>query len=132
MLQMDSQFTSLLNSYNSNYVQYKVTGNASYKNSYTKAQEGIESILSQMEKDVNSEKASISDFYKSGVEQKMNELQQKNRRLQRGIVSERDDITAANMRGEQPLPLPAPPAISTNQYITLGVLGAVMLGLAVL
>jgi hypothetical protein len=129
---MDSQFNSLVNSYHTNYVQYKVTGNQSYKNSYISAQEGLDSILAGLQQQVDIEKDKISAFYKSGVEQKINKLQATNRKLQRGILTEKDDIVAAKIRGEQPAPSPSPPPISTSQYVILGVLGATMLGLAVL
>jgi hypothetical protein len=129
---MDSQFNSLIQSYNSNYVQYKITGNPSYQSGYVSAQQGLDSIISQLQQEVNTEKTDISNFYKSGVEQTLNGLQQKNRKLQRGIVMEKDDIAAEKIRNEQPAPSPAPPMITTNQYIMLGVLGATILGLSVL
>ena len=129
---MDSQFNSLIQSYNSNYVQYRVTGNQTYQSGYTSAQQGLDSILSQLQEEVNNEKTRISDFYKSGIEQTMNNLQQKNRKLQRGIVSEKDDIVAAEMRNTHPLPAPSPPMLTTTQYVALGVLGVAILGLSVL
>jgi len=129
---MDSQFNSLIQSYNSNYVQYKITGNPSYQSAYVSAQQGLDSIISQLQQEVTSEKSSISDFYKSGIEQTLNGLQQKNRKLQRGIIIEKDDITAEKIRNEQPAPSPSQPMITTNQYIMLGVLGATILGLSVL
>lgn len=129
---MDSQFNSLIQSYNSNYIQYRVTGNQTYQSGYTSAQQGLDSILSQLQQEVDAEKSRISDFYKSGIEQTMNTLQQKNRKLQRGIVSEKDDIVAAEMRNTHPLPPPSTPMLTTTQYIALGVLGATILGLTVL
>jgi hypothetical protein len=129
---MDSQFNSLIQSYNSNYVQYKITGNPSYQTGYVSAQEGLDSIISQLQEQVNTEKTDISNFYKSGVEETLNSLQQKNRKLQRGIVMEKDDIVAEKIRNEQPAPSPSPPLITTNQYIMLGVLAATILGLTVL
>ena len=86
--------------------------------------------ISQAE--INSGKAQIADFYKSGVEQKVKSLDAKNRKLQRGIITEKDDITAAKIRGEQPAPPPTPPTVSTDQYIAIGVLGAVIVGLSML
>jgi len=129
---MDSQFNSLIQSYNSNYVQYKVTGNPSYQNGYTSAQQGLDSILSQLQQEVDAEKTRISDFYKSGIEETMNSLQQKNRKLQRGIVSEKDDIVAAEMRNTHAMPSPSPPMLTTTQYVALGVLGTAIVGLTVL
>jgi hypothetical protein len=129
---MDSQFNSLIQSYNSNYIQYKITGNPSYQSGYVSAQQGLDSIISQLQQEVTAEKSSISDFYKSGVEQTLNSLQQKNRKLQRGIIMEKDDIEAEKIRNEQSMPSPSPPSISTNQYIMLGVLGATILGLSLM
>lgn len=129
---MDSQFNSLIQSYNSNYVQYRVTGNQTYQSGYTSAQQGLDSILSQLQEEVDNEKTRISDFYKSGIEQTMNTLQQKNRKLQRGIVSEKDEIVAAEMRNTHPLPAPSSPMLTTTQYVALGVLGVAILGLSVL
>jgi hypothetical protein len=71
----------------------------------------------------------MSDFYKSGVEQRLQQLDQNNKQLQRGILSEKDEITAARMR-ENNLP-PAAPAVTTTQWIALGVLLVASLGLSV-
>ena len=126
---MDSQFNSLIQSYSNNYVQYKVTGNTSYQTAYTSAQQGLDSIIGQLQNAVNSQKSQIAKFYKSGVEQKLTDLQHRNRFLQRGIVSEKDEITAAKMRSETPAPTPT---VQTWQYIALGVLGATAIGLSVM
>jgi hypothetical protein len=128
---MDSQFNSLVQSYSSNYVQYKVTGNPSYQNGYVAAQQGLDSIIGQLQDQVNSGKQQVADFYKSGVEQKITDLNLKNRKLQRGILTQKDDIEAAKIRGEQPAPAPTPPPVSTSQYVALGVLGLTMVVLMV-
>ena len=127
---MDSQFNSLIQSYNSNYVQYRVTGNQTYQSGYTSAQQGLDSILSQLQEEVNNEKTRISDFYKSGIEESISTLGQKNRKLQRGMLAEADDITAAKIRNQQPVTITPSPSISTTQYITVGVLAAIVAGLA--
>jgi hypothetical protein len=129
---MDSQFNSLTQSYSTNYVQYKVTGNPSYRNGYTSAQQGLDTIINGLKDEVNSGKQQIAAFYKSGVEQKIKSLDLKNRKLQRGILAEKDDIMAAKIRGEQPTPSPAPVPVSTSQYVAMGVLGATMVALMVL
>jgi hypothetical protein len=126
---MDSQFNSLVQSYTSNYVQYKVTGNNSYQNGYTSAQQGLDTIIGQLQAEVNSGKQKISNFYKSGIEQKITDLNLKNRKLQRGILTEKDDIVAAKIRGEPP---PTSPPVSTSQYVAIGVLGITMVILMVL
>jgi len=126
---MDSQFNSLVQSYSSNYVQYKVTGNPSYQNGYTSAQQGLDTIVGHLQDEINSGKKQISTFYKSDIEKKIINLDQKNRKLQRGILAEKDDIVAAKIRGEQPVPPATPTHVSTTQYIAIGVLSIVMIGM---
>jgi hypothetical protein len=126
---MDNQFNTLSQSYSSNYVQYKVTGNQKYKDSYDAAKQGLDSILSQLEGQVNKEKSDITAFYKSGVDQRISELQMKNRMLQRGISQTQDDLETAKLRSQSvPIPI-TPPTVSTYQYVALGVLGAALAGL---
>ena len=117
---MDSQFNSLMNSYNSNYVQYKVTGNKSYETAYNAAKQGLESILNNFKEQVGTEKKDIADFYQSNADQKAIEAGQKNRKLQRGILLEKDEIEAAKIRNEQPAPTPVAPLITNTQYFLLG------------
>lgn len=127
---MDSQFNTLLRSYSDNYIQFKVTGAPKFQQGYTAAQQGIESILSQMKTMVDAQKQQMSEFYKSGIEQKVTELNQRNRFLQRGLVSESDEVTAAHMRSDtSSIQLPA---IQTWQYVTIGVLGATAIALSVM
>ena len=121
---MDSQFNKLRQSYSDNYIQYKVTGNSSYQNAYTSAQQGLESIISQLKDSVDTEKKDMSDFYKSGIEQKLQQLDSNNKLLQRGILSEKDDIIASQLRKSSPPP--SSPTISTTQYVLLGGLVATM------
>jgi hypothetical protein len=128
---MDSQFNSLVQSFNSNYIQYKVTGNPSYQVAYTSAQDGLNSIINSMQEQIAAEKASISDFFKSGVEQKLNNLQATNRKLQRGILTQHDDVVASEIRNGQPSAIPTTP-ITTIQYVLLGITGSLMLGLSLL
>lgn len=125
---MDSQFNTLLRSYSDNYIQFKITGNPRYQKAYTTAQESLESILSQMRNSVDAQKQEMSEFYKSGVEQKITELNQRNRFLQRGLVSESDEVVAAHMRSQSP----ELPPIQTWQYVTLGLLGATAVALSVM
>ncbi len=126
---MDSQFNSLLRSYSDNYIQFKVTGNPVYQQGYTSAQQGLDRIIDQLQTMVDSEKQQIANFYKSGVEQRMLELNQRNKFLERGIVSEKDEATAATMRASTP---PSTFTVQPWQYITLGVLGAISVGLMIL
>lgn len=125
---MDSQFNSLLRSYSDNYIQSRVTGKSSFQAGYTAAQQGLDSIISQLQSTVDSEKQQIADFYKSGVDQKLNDLQQRNRFLQRGLVSEKDELIAAQMRTQPSTEI----SIQPWQYITAGVLGVTAIALSVL
>lgn len=126
---MESQFNTLSRSYSDNYIQYKVTGNKRYSDTYNSAQQGLENIISQLETDVGATKQSIADFYKSGVEQKMENLRQQNSFLGRGLMTEKDEATAAFMRQSGSSSIPV---IQTWQYIALGVLGVTAVGLSVM
>jgi hypothetical protein len=124
---MDSQFNSLMNSYNSNYVQYKVTGKKAYETAYNAAKQGLETILNNFKEQVGSEKKDIADFYQSDADQKAIEAGQKNRKLQSGILLEKDEITAAKIRAENPSPSPVPDLITRTQYFLLGGLSVAIL-----
>ncbi len=124
---MDSQFNSLMNSYNSNYVQYKVTGNKSYETAYNSAKQGLESILNNFKEQVGTEKKDIADFYQSNADEKAMESGQKNRKLQRGILVEKDEIASAKIRNEQPTDPALPDLITNTQYFLLGGLGFAIL-----
>jgi len=125
---MDSQFNSLASSFNSNYVQYKVTGNPSYQTAYEAAQKGLDSIVNSLQEKVDEEKKSLSDFYKSGVEQKLNNIQATSRKLQRGILTEGDDMAASRIRNSEQ----SAPSITTTQYVLLGVTAGLILALSVI
>jgi len=127
---MDSQFNSLLRSYSDNYIQFKVTGNSRYQQGYTSAQQGLDSIISQLQTTVDAQKQQIGAFYKSGVEQKLVDLEQRKRFLQRGLVSEKDEIVAAQMRSQSPAISQI--SIQPWQYVALGILSATAIGLSVM
>jgi hypothetical protein len=127
---MDSQFNTLIRSYSDNYIQFKVTGAQKYQQGYAAAQEGLNSILTQLRDTVDTEKQQIAEFYKSGVDQKLSELNQRNRFLERNVLSN-DQLTTATMRENQNTSVSLPP-IQTWQYIALGVLGISAIGLSVM
>ena len=128
---MDSQFNSLLQSYNSNFVQHKVTGNSSYETSFLSAKQGLDTIIANLQSDVDNQKASIADFYKSGVEQKIIEVEQKNKKLQRGIMLEKDQEIASKLRTNT-TGISFTPAITTTQYIAMGIMAITAMGLSFL
>lgn len=127
---MDSQFNSLSQSYHDNYVQYKITGSSKYQSSYEAAKQGLDTLVGKLKTQVDEQRKQFADFYKSGVEHKLVELDQQNRLLQRGIVSEKDEIEAAKMRSQGTVI--STNTISTFQYVTAGILGATVLGLSLL
>lgn len=58
----DEQFEKLLSSYRSNYMQYIVTGQSSYKTAYEKIYNEIDQMIQARQQQVNNEKASASQF----------------------------------------------------------------------
>lgn len=95
---MDKQFTTLTSSYYDNYLQYKLTGNPSYQNSYMSADQGIQAILSSLQDQINSQNQQINTFYQADVEGKLKDIQSGIRSTQRNIVKEKDEATGASMR----------------------------------
>jgi hypothetical protein len=125
---MDSQFLSLANSFSTNYVQYRITGNNSYQNSYNAAKQGIETILANLEHDANVEKTKIDDFYKSGIEQQIGKLSSNNRKLQRELSLEGDSLITEQSRNQQGFQT----GITTTQYVSAGICLAIITGLSFL
>lgn len=125
---MDNQFNSLVQSYHDNYVQYKITGSQNYQTAYEAAKQGLDTLVGSLQGEVNTQRQQFADFYKSGVEHKLLEQDQQNRLLQRGIVSEKDEIEAAKMRSSGTVV--SLNTVSTWQYVTVGVLSAIVLGLS--
>lgn len=129
---MDSQFNTLLRSYHDNYLQYKVTGSQTYQNAYMSAQQGIQTILDSLQKQVSDQTSQISDFYKSDVEGKIRDTQSDITKYQKKIVRTEDEIEAAKMRSETSLPSPPIQTPLMGQYIALATLGVLALGLMAL
>ena len=61
----------------------------------------------------------------------MTELEQNNRKLQRGIMKEKDEEIASKARSQHPASF-VQFQITTAQYVSMGVLGAIVLGLSML
>jgi CHASE3 domain sensor protein len=119
---MDNQFNTLTRSYYDNFLQYRLTGNPSYQQAYQSAQQGLDQIMASLEQQNAEQKQSISGFYKDDVEGRLRELQSQTRDTQRKIVSENDQVIAAEMRSQ------GIAAESSNTlYYILG--GAVILGI---
>lgn len=116
---MDNQFTTLINSYSDNYLQYKMTGNPSYQNSYMSAEQGIQNLLAGLQDQVNAQNRQITSFYQSDVEGKLKEVQSQIKSAERGIAKGRDDVIEATMRSN-----PVSFQIPRSYYISIGVLTA--------
>lgn len=121
---MDKQFTTLTSSYYDNYLQYKLTGNSSYQNSYTSADEGIQTILSSLRDQVNTQNQQINDFYQADVEGKLRSLQSDIRSTQRTILKEKDAATTATMRTQGSSSNFG--SIPQSYYISIGSLTAIV------
>lgn len=121
---MDNQFTTLTRSYYDNYLQYKITGNPSYQNSYMSAEQGIQNILSSLQDQVNTQNQQIATFYSSDVEGKLRDTQSQIRMAQQNILSESDAVKTASMR----IPEPSSSFSIPQPYmISIGVLSGVFL-----
>jgi rhamnose utilization protein RhaD (predicted bifunctional aldolase and dehydrogenase) len=127
---MDSQFNTFIQSFSNNYIEHKVTGDSKYESAYKSAREGLDKIVSQMTENVQAQRKTINDFYDSGIVQQIQESETNNRLLQRGILTEMDEIVASKMRENSP-PIPSK-TISTTQYIVLGVSVVTLIGLTFL
>jgi hypothetical protein len=124
---MDSQFNTLIRSYHDNFLQYRLTGNSSYQQSYQSAQQGIETILSNLENQNTNQKKDISNFYNQDVEGRLRDLRSQAKDTQRKIITENDQVIAAQMRN-QGLNTVSEPSM-TSRYIALGVMSVVAFGL---
>jgi len=118
---MDKQFTTLTSSYYDNYLQYKLTGNQSYQNSYMSADQGIQSILSNLQDQVDAQNQQINAFYQADVEGKLRDIQSGIRSTQRNIIKEKDDATGAAMRTQSS----SFGSIPQSYYISIGSLTAI-------
>lgn len=118
---MDKQFTTLTSSYHDNYLQYKVTGNASYQNSYMSAEEGIQNILSSLRDQVSSQNQQMSDFYSKDVEGKLRDKRLQIKSTQKNLFRDTDEATEASMR----IPTSTPSfSVPSSYLISIGVLTA--------
>ena len=124
---MDNQFNTLTRSYHDNFLRYKLTGNPSYKQAYESAQQGLDQIVQSLQQQNTEQKKSISSFYNEDVEGRLRDLRSQTKDTERKIVSENDQVIAAEMRSK------AVSGESSNTiYYVLGgiaVLGVVAMGL---
>ena len=121
---MNNQFNTLIQSYHDNFLNYKITGNSSYQNAYQSAQQGIETILNNLESQNGEQQKIISSFYDEKHEEKLREIGADAKNAKRRVVEEHDKLTAAEIRSKEL----APPT-NYNYYI-LGALVIVSLVLS--
>ena len=120
---MDSQFNTLTRSYYDNFLQFRLTGNPSYKQAYQSAQQGLDQILAGLQTQNTQQKQGISSFYNQDVEGRLRDLRSQTRDAQREIVSENDQVIAAEMRSK------ALTGMSSNtMYYVLGGVALVGIG----
>lgn len=127
---MDSQFKTLTSSYHDNYLQYKITGNTSYRNSYMSAEDGIKKILNSLEDQVSSDNTNITTFYNSDIEGKLRDAKSQIRLTEKNLVKNKDKEIAASIRNSSVSS--SSPQIPTNYLISIGVLTAGVVLLSVL
>jgi hypothetical protein len=121
---MDSQFNTLSRSYHDNYIQYATTGVASYKTAYEAAQQGLDTILNNLKKEVDTNSQNIKDSTGSDAGALFLDKQNGLNNIGDGIRHQRDRVTAAKMR--QPPP-PVPVSYTTQYYIVGGLMVTIVL-----
>jgi len=128
---MDNQFTTLTSSYHDNYIQYKVTGNSSYQNSFLSAEEGIKNIISSLQDQIETQRQQINTFYNSDVEAKLRDAQSQIRLTQKNLAKDKDREVAASIRNSSTTTTSLP-TIPTSYLISIGVLTGVAVLLSAL
>lgn len=113
-----NSINTLKQSYHDNYIQYKLTGNESYKQAFESAQAGMDSALNQLQQSVDESKKIIQSFYTEDVEERTRDISNSKDQSEKSIFSLNDKITAEKMK--QPTE-----ENYTNYYISIGVLGGV-------
>ena len=122
---MDSQFNTLVRSYHDNFLQYKLTGNSAYQQSYQSAQEGIETILSTMESQNSKHRKDMSNFYNEDIEGELRNLNSEKANTQKKLISENDQVIASEMRSTNNSVIDTS---MTTRYIALGVMSLIAIG----
>lgn len=81
----DSNFRSALEVYRTNYLEYKLTGQAAYKEAYESAQAIIEEYLQNLQKRVNEDASYVDTFVKeyANANQTLMELRDKSQQIQK-------------------------------------------------
>jgi peptidoglycan hydrolase CwlO-like protein len=85
------------------------------------AEQGIQSILSNLQDQLNTQNQQINNFYNTDVEGKLRETQSEIRSNQRNILKETDAVKSAQMRTV----VPSSMSIPQSYMISIGVLSGV-------
>jgi hypothetical protein len=115
---MNNQFNTLIQSYHDNFLQYKITGNASYQSAYQSAQQTIEGILNNLESQNSEQRKVISSFYDENHEEKLREIAADEKNAQRRVIEQHDKLKAAEMRNIEL----TPPSTNYLYYIAGGLI----------
>lgn len=128
MLQMDSQWTTLLRSYRDNYLEYKVTGDPKYQKSVDSAKEGLDNIMTILKDQVDTQTQTLSQFNATNSQTKISELKNQEADLKQDLMKQQDELKAAEIR-QQPDIFHS---IPTSSIIGISVLTAIAIGLSML
>jgi hypothetical protein len=115
---MDNQFDTLSRSYHDNFLQYATTGKDSYKKAYESAEQGLQSILDSLSKQIHDNTTAINDTLGSNAKSVFAEKQDALNNIGIGIHNQKDRVIAAQMRQ----PPPPVPFSHQPQYTLIGVL----------
>jgi hypothetical protein len=121
---MENQFTTLTKSYYDNYLEYKLTGNQSYQKAYTSADQGIQTILTNLRNDVKTQNDIITNFYNSKVTDKILDNRSEIEKTQATLVENKDKVTTAEMRYPAVINQTSPegPVVPTSYIVATSVL----------
>ena len=121
---MENQFTTLTKSYYDNYLEYKLTGNQSYQKAYTSADQGIQTILTNLRNDVKTQNDIITNFYNSKVTDKILDNRSEIEKTQATLVENKDKVTTAEMRYPSVMNQTSPegPVVPTSYIVATSVL----------
>jgi len=110
---MDNQFNTLLKSYHDNYTSFLTNHDENTKHAYQSAKKGIETLLANLQKEVDKKQQEQDDFKK-----------------EKSLQENADLLYTAQVRQSANLN-PSSSSSSTYQWIGLGVVGFLLVGLLV-
>lgn len=119
----DSNFRQALEVYRTNYLEYKVTGQAEYKTAYESAQRVIEEYLANLQKKIGNDASYVDSFVKqyANSNQTLMELRDRSRAIQKEGPILQDQYDVKRRLAESP---PSPVIDYTSYYIKGGLIVA--------